>query len=771
MSGPTAQGAGQQQPSWAELRTVIEVLASIAGLAGYVYLIGGVITWVRLVAARLPADPLAAIVDPRVLFAVGLKAILFVAVVFLILAGLSYAAASIHWKQRKNAWHALFQDGPFTAVAHDEERPFNPDYADPKPKPATAYQVRDDLVAPIGEPAVRAIAGFNLLVLAGVLGLCAERIVQVLPGDFSRPQIPAFLIVTIAAWLLLLRWGPLGGGRIRQWVVLILFAAVSLLAAAPIGILVVSSVLIAFISGALITRIDKPKTFIGWLHSPLPWLMLTVYGLAAFAYVAQPPVLFSRAEIVTASGTQTGGYLARTPDGVYLVTCQGLADASSRHARTTLIPAATIRATTLGGPAYRVDSGAHPSLLRIASLALGLGAHGPTWFDVDFRPQRPTCGGLLPTHTDERALGPGVYIGRAPPGGRANDGELPIQRTNPRIAALAKRLQPTVETTVADRFWPVSVGAVLKETPESGFLQRTSQTTCLVKNEKCAVAHPTLADLNPVGASPNDSLNYPAPLDSNPQDQFANFQRGQQVPVTSLRNMLASPRHADPWKSAQIYFHDGGVGAYGRSYGRIPAGLRSLQYWFFYPYNYYPLAVSRALMPSSPIGGDKENGDLHEGDWEHVVVLVDRNTLKPQFLYLARHAGEGVALPWNSPLLTFDHGHPIVQAAYGGHPSYPNTCGQFPRPKTYDELADWVICGSSRYAFRAATTPLVDLDAQRWACWPGHFGEATQSELADLKRERYDPRYFAAKELDVAGPRSPLLQKENARACKNATNP
>ncbi len=106
-------------------------------------------------------------------------------------------------------------------------------------------------------------------------------------------------------------------------------------------------------------------------------------------------------------------------------------------------------------------------------------------------------------------------------------------------------------------------------------------------------------------------------------------------------------------------------------------------------------------MSTSPIGGDNTNGDLHEGDWEHVTVLLDPKTNRPRFLYLARHDGEGEALPWNSPLLHFDHGHPIVQAAYGGHPTYPNTCGQFPRIKTYGELSDYVICGSGRYAFRA----------------------------------------------------------------------
>ena len=136
--------------------------------------------------------------------------------------------------------------------------------------------------------------------------------------------------------------------------------------------------------------------------------------------------------------------------------------------------------------------------------------------------------------------------------------------------------------------------------------------------------------------------------------------------------MLASPRHVDPWKSAQVYVYDAGSRHLRReATGVSRRGLRALEYWFFYPYNYYPLAVSRALMATSPIGGDNTNGDLHEGDWEHVTVLLDPKTKRPRFLYLARHDGEGEALPWNSPLLHFDHGHPIVQAAYGGHPDLP----------------------------------------------------------------------------------------------------
>ena len=94
---------------------------------------------------------------------------------------------------------------------------------------------------------------------------------------------------------------------------------------------------------------------------------------------------------------------------------------------------------------------------------------------------------------------------------------------------------------------------------------------------------------------------------------------------------------------------------------------------------------------------------------------------------MARHANEGQFYYWNSPKLTFDGTdrlHPIVQAAIGGHPTYPNTCGGYKRSTGGGALYDWVVCGGGRFAFRAYHTPLVDLGQTSWACWPGHFGEA-----------------------------------------------
>jgi hypothetical protein len=140
--------------------------------------------------------------------------------------------------------------------------------------------------------------------------------------------------------------------------------------------------------------------------------------------------------------------------------------------------------------------------------------------------------------------------------------------------------------------------------------------------------------------------------------------------------------------------------------------------------------------------------------------------MKPKWLYLARHDFEGSFVPWSSPTMKLDDGHPVVQAALGGHPSYPPGCGAQPRAVSGGVLADWLACGSGRFAFRAATTPLVDIKSQPWACWPGYFGEngrlqasAPKSDLlVGLRHTRY-----------ATPPRGPLVQAENTGVCQDGT--
>ncbi|HEV7938899.1 MAG TPA: hypothetical protein VGP18_12865 [Solirubrobacteraceae bacterium] len=66
--------------------------------------------------------------------------------------------------------------------------------------------------------------------------------------------------------------------------------------------------------------------------------------------------------------------------------------------------------------------------------------------------------------------------GWSPPGGRARDGEPPIEQTTPEIAELAKRFQPTVLVSDTDPFWPVSVGALLEDIGT-----KASRRVCIVR--------------------------------------------------------------------------------------------------------------------------------------------------------------------------------------------------------------------------------------------------------------------------------------------------
>jgi hypothetical protein len=181
------------------------------------------------------------------------------------------------------------------------------------------------------------------------------------------------------------------------------------------------------------------------------------------------------------------------------------------------------------------------------------------------------------------------------------------------------------------------------------------------------------------------------------------------------------------------------------------------------------VVVRKGLIEHTPLAAESVTVDRHQGDWEHVDVLLDPRTLQPTWLYMARHGWEGRFVRWQNAALS--EGHPVIQAAYGGHPSYQPGCGEQKRERAnrllhllrLDVLADWLVCGSERLAFRAATTPLVDLATVPWACWPGYFGQANfdgGGSAADAEVERDIHRAELA-----SGPQAPLRQAENASVC------
>jgi hypothetical protein len=810
-----------RREDWIEL---VELLLVLVAATAYIDVIGWVITWVRLAAARLPVDASLPMIDNQVLFLAGLRLVVVMAIVFAAMCAVAYAVHAWTWEQRAPEWHSMMRHGrPQAAKLHPRilrrretrvgERAAQPPSVPTRlkqaltPDPGPPEHLHE---APVGDLFVRVIAGFNVGVLAGTLGLAIARILKT-PIDQAFPPGPwwdllapwaliSAILALIFAWI-----GPMWGNRFFHGLLWVAAIVVALVAEAPIGLLLVTWAGIAS-GGRAYGRLrtsqnrgvlaDQHPRHLSFVLSPLPWLLLTVYALVGIAYYGMPPVSFSQTAVTTPTGVRVGGYLARTGTGLYMVSCTPLADATSTNELVSVIPSADIRATATRTTPFVVDSGLRPSLPTLVLHAFGIEASTPAWIRPEVRAIRPTCAGdPLPVPSagyPAPQLGAGVTAGPGPPGGRAVDGEPPIEQTSPGIAAVARRYQPTVLVTTADPFWPVSVGALLADRGAGGAvtcLQHLPKLPCPSKTPRPA---PTIYDLHEANSGPNDFLEYPVSqsgttgpgLTTGPGPQLAAFLRGQQATpggIPTLRQRLADPGLLDPWRSAQIYFYyaqNTNPASWPAPDGAITGKkLIALQYWFFYAYNYYPAAYDTSLMNQDPIAADRLNTDLHQGDWEHVTVILDDSTgtPKPVWLYTARHSGEGEYYAWNSPLLTFDQGHPIVQAAFGGHPTYDAHCRQSLRYTSVlpsflqGRVADWVVCGSGRFAFRWQSTPLVDIAKAPWACWKGHFGVANSREISDAANSESSVQRVIDANYLVAGPRSPLWQAENGRLKRDQT--
>jgi hypothetical protein len=309
--------------------------------------------------------------------------------------------------------------------------------------------------------------------------------------------------------------------------------------------------------------------------------------------------------------------------------------------------------------------------------------------------------------------------------------------------ALARRYQPTLVVSAFDRFWPVSLSAMLK-------LRWHGHSTCVYVEDRCRITDPRPEELT--GGKRSDYLQYPTPLDD-VRASFLGAAAELGVPASVLATFTHRPAGVDPFASAQMYFYRLAVTS-PSSYPGAPGGLISLQYWFFYPLNYFPLVRIPLEALTHPISSTVGNTDYHQGDLEHVAVLLDPATLRPLYLWMARHADEGELYRWGSRSVQWDDGHPVIYAALGSHASYAH-CGIQRRPRTYWFLNDYVVClPHETFGFTWRTTPLVDLAHVAWGCWRGHLGE----DGPRLVRSVYGFVPF-----ETGGPISPLLQQENFR--------
>lgn len=106
-----------------DAREMVKVAAFSVALVGYVFLIGWMITWVRLSAARLPVDASLPVVDDKVVFTTGLRTVLLMAVVFAAMCMAAYLAHAWTWATRAPEWHAVVSSGRAKAAADPKLNP------------------------------------------------------------------------------------------------------------------------------------------------------------------------------------------------------------------------------------------------------------------------------------------------------------------------------------------------------------------------------------------------------------------------------------------------------------------------------------------------------------------------------------------------------------------------------------------------------------------------------------------------------------------------
>ncbi|MBV8218622.1 MAG: hypothetical protein JO325_09165, partial [Solirubrobacterales bacterium] len=577
-----------------ELRTILWVAAAAVGLVAYIYVVGWVVDLVRLSAARLPASAGVGALGDRQLLGDGLRSTLLMAAVFAVACAIAYFSSRRRWDVQGQDWHDIVRKGGVANAANaehvDEQRRRREGLrARKKAAQASAVAARSKALplgvihglaervrsrneqraqglpaeepkpletAPLGDFAVRIIAGFNIMVLSALIGLLVARFVAGAVPIAGWVGVVIGVVVFFGVRWVLTRVSPLVFDARIHAVVWGVVAVAAVFAAAPIGVIVLTAVGVATL-GRSLARIKQPQSAAQFVRSPLPWILLTICLLLGLAYSATPPVAFPRVAVTTAGGSRVGGYLTRTSAGLYIVGCTALADATSTDEQLEFVPAGNVEDARFGGGTAYFDSGQRPSIATLALRALGVAGSTPTLFDAPLRAKQPTCAGggppFLSSGYEDPTLGTGVIAGPAPAGGRSGDGEAPVADTAPSaIAALARRYQPTLLVTVADQNWPVSVNSILAERGPA------NQPVCLVQQRlPHEVCRPAPSSLSRAGASSSDYLQLPVGLASNrrPGGQFQAFLRGQYINSGSLHHWLANPGVLDPWRSAQIYFY------------------------------------------------------------------------------------------------------------------------------------------------------------------------------------------------------------------------
>jgi hypothetical protein len=296
-----------------------------------------------------------------------------------------------------------------------------------------------------------------------------------------------------------------------------------------------------------------------------------------------------------------------------------------------------------------------------------------------------------------------------------------------RAESLANRYEPDLMLEKDDQFWPVAVRTI-------DLLRAGKRRTCLAEEAGAPCRPVHIRELPWASGSDLAYLNYPADGSD---------------PGAEREGVAAALKSGAPGTDARMYYY---------VTGRDPERPVTLQYWFYYPFNY--------LEAHSPFGLASVNTDLHEGDIEGMSVLLSAKKRLPVYVWMPRHSEEGERFTWNEGALQRNGSHPIGFAAKGSHATY-ESCGRKSRSanvdgRNIDIPDDNFSCAPGNSYELGSTIPALDLARTWWACWPGHLGVA--------------PHYsFPLNEIYADGPASPLYQQKfdlrNPQPCAGVAAP
>jgi len=253
---------------------------------------------------------------------------------------------------------------------------------------------------------------------------------------------------------------------------------------------------------------------------------------------------------------------------------------------------------------------------------------------------------------------------------------------------LALRYQPELVVGREDGFWPIPVKTLFSMRDSRGTICRR-----VAPGDNCLRL--TTQGQFPWNGGEGESLEFPA----------SGVNAGDQHDL-----MVEALGSADPDRTATEYFlASGGPGG----------GPITIQYWFFYSFNYQPVSP----FDFGPLRGGVVKGGYHEGDWESVAVLLSGRTHRPRYFWMARHKG-GRMLSWEDEDLAKVGDHPVVYAARGSHADYESCGTQLRYVAPLHLIDDHAACQpGDQLRLAPEVTALTDLSRTPWQCWHGLFGQ------------------------------------------------